>query len=425
MEAKPFAENVALQLAALPGVDAVVAGHTHKTRPEALPLRVDGTPIVQPGAFGSHLGCIDLMLERATAADTQGAAQTDPVSVAAPWRVRLAKAGTFPAAAPVSTQPTRPTLRRILSDYPGLRQAVAQDHRATRAFVGRPLGETATILETYFSTLAPCAATEVVADAQIAAAYPLISELPDLAGLPVLSAVAPFKAGGQSGPYSYTDVPQGPLMLRHAADLYLYPNMLSILHITGEGLITWLERSASIYHQIRLTAHAPQLLIDHDYAPYNFDRIHGLTYNIDVSRPARTNAEGDVLHDTPGRIRNLRFADGRPVRPEDEALVITNSYRSAGGGHMASAAAAEEVLTTDFSVRDAVARHIASSNQPIQPRIARNFILRPLGGVPVIYETGPGALSHRARSSSLGLTPMADGDYAAHSGGFQAFRMSL
>ena len=42
-------------------------------------------------------------------------------------------------------------------------------------------------------------------------------------GLRVLSAAAPFKAGGRGGPDYYTDVPAGPIAIRNVADLYLYP----------------------------------------------------------------------------------------------------------------------------------------------------------------------------------------------------------
>lgn len=410
--AAPMSENVALCLAELPGVDAVVAGHTHMVRPDAPPAPVETTPIIQPGAFGSHLGCIDLVLTRD--GDTGRT-----------WSVAQAASGTIQASMRLVSIRARHPLRRVFGEYPDLRRTVAREHRATRAFVARPLGHTAVALETYFSTLAPCAATQVVADAQCAAAHPLIADLPGLDGLRVLSAVAPFKAGGRAGPESYTDVPPGPLLLRHAADLYLYPNMLSVLRITGEGLLSWLERSASIYHRIDPAGDTAQPLIDHDFAPYNFDRIHGLTYEIDVSHPARTNAEGDRIFPSPGRIRNLRFADGTPVRPQDEVLVVTNSYRAAGGGHVDAAGAAEEVLTADFSVRDAVARHIAAANKPISPRIPANFSLRPLGGVSVIFETGPGALAHTCRLAQLGLTPVTDRAPTDASAGFQAFHKTL
>lgn len=405
LEVGPGAENVALQVAQIPGVDGVIAGHTHRVRAEAAQVGVQASaPIVQPGAFGSHLGCIDLVIGRDD--DTK------------PWTVRQTQATNF-----ATTQ--RRTLgaipvRRMLCDYPKLRLDVAREHNATRSFVARPLGQSDVPLETYFSVIAPCAATQLIAEAQWDAAAPLIAGEPTLQGLPVLSAVAPFKAGGRSGPRSYTDVPVGPLRLRHAADLYLYPNMLSVLRISGQGVLDWLERSASIFHQIQPGAQTPQKLIDHNFAPYNFDRLAGLRYQIDVSRPARTNAEGDEIYDTPGRIRNLTLADGTPLRPEDEVAVITNSYRSAGGGHMAAAQMADEVIVAQFSVRDAVARFICDSAGPVHPVAEPTFCLTPLGGTDVVFETGPGALTHIERLKSLGLTSL-----EAIEGGFQPFAMKL
>lgn len=401
LDAGPGAENVALQVAQIPGVDGVIAGHTHKVRPTvvtaAVPQAEGSAPMVQPGAFGSHLGCIDLVLAREDCADD------DRSNTPRQWRVRQTQVANF-ASAQRHALGGIPA-RRMLSDYPKLRLDLAREHNATRAFVARPLGESAVPLETYFSLIAPCAATQLVADAQWDAARSLIAEAPSLKGLPILSAVAPFKAGGRSGPRSYSDVPAGPLRLRHAADLYLYPNMLSVLRITGQGILDWLERSASIYNQIDPNADTPQRLIDHDFAPYNFDRIAGLRYQIDVSRPARTNAEGDEVYDTPGRIRDLTLADGTPVGLSDEFAVITNSYRSAGGGHMRAAAIADEVITAKFSVRDAVARYISDAVPAVSPVVEPTFSFQPLGGVEVVVETGPGALGHACRIAQLGLTP--------------------
>jgi 2',3'-cyclic-nucleotide 2'-phosphodiesterase / 3'-nucleotidase len=42
----------------------------------------------------------------------------------------------------------------------------------------------------------------------------------------MLSAAAPFKCGGRSGPHSYTDIAAGPLAIKDVADIYPYPNSL-------------------------------------------------------------------------------------------------------------------------------------------------------------------------------------------------------
>ncbi len=394
------AENVARQIAALNGVDAVVAGHTHNL------ATCDGTdlsaPIVQPAAFGTHLGMIDLLLSESENDTGWHAAPVQVVNLATPVTQRR------------SGMP-RP---RLLNGYAQLRREIASAHRTTRTCVERPLGHSTIPLQTLFSTLAPCAATQLVADAQRAAAAPLLAARPDLAGLPILSAAAPFRAGGRSGPENYTDIPAGALKLRHAADLYIYPNAMCALRIDGAGLLQWLERCASMYRQIDRGAQTPQKLIDHSFAPYNFDRITGLSYRIDVSQPPRTDVEGGRIDPTASRIRDLRFADGRPVWPDDQALVITNSYRAAGGGHFASAAAAETVLAGNGSVRDAVAHFMAEAEGPLDPVIEPTFAFEPLGGTQVIFETGPGALAHPCRMAKLNLRP-ADPD--APNGGFVPF----
>src|SRR6056297_3085901 len=68
--------------------------------------------------------------------------------------------------------------------------------------------------------------------------------------LTILSATAPFKAGGRGGPGHYTDIPAVPLKLRHAADLYIFPNTRCGLRITGALLHDWLERAASCFNRI-------------------------------------------------------------------------------------------------------------------------------------------------------------------------------
>ncbi len=383
-------ENAAQQIAALPNVDAVVAGHTHDLVSQTA---IDGhAPIVQPGAYGSHLGLIDLLLT--------------PADQGKRWSVAPSQAAT--PAIPARAHGQRWWPRRLLSQFPDLRQQVARAHRTTRIHVDRPLGHTTAPLETLFSTIAPCAATQVIADAQRAAALHLLSSHPELAELPLLSAVAPFRAGGRAGPENYTDIPTGDLKLRHAADLYIYPNALCIVRTSGSQVLEWLERSASIYTQIEPEASKPQSLIDHTFAPYNFDRLTGLIYQIDVSQPPRTDAEGNQLHPEASRICNLQYQDGRAVAADDTMLVVTNSYRAAGGGHFPSAAQADMVKTSSISVRDAVAKHMAQAVQGLTPTIQQSFSFKPLGGVDVLFETGPAAKKHAARQNQLKLRPAPD-----------------
>ena len=60
--------------------------------------------------------------------------------------------------------------------------------------------------------------------------------MPALAGLPILSAAAPFKCGGRGGPDYYTDVAAGPVAIKNVADLYVYPNGLRVVKISGASV---------------------------------------------------------------------------------------------------------------------------------------------------------------------------------------------
>ena len=122
-------------------------------------------------------------------------------------------------------------------------------------------------------------------------------------GLPVLSAAAPFKSGGRGGPDYYTDVPAGPIAIKNVADVYLYPNTLQAVAITGAEVKDWLERSAGIFTQVT-PGGADQPLIDPAFPAYNFDVIDGVTYAIDVTQPSKYDADGDAGE--PGRQPHRR-----------------------------------------------------------------------------------------------------------------------
>ena len=51
--------------------------------------------------------------------------------------------------------------------------------------------------------------------------------------------------------YYYTDVPTGPVAIRNVADLYLYPNTVTLVAVSGATVREWLERSAGIFRQVR------------------------------------------------------------------------------------------------------------------------------------------------------------------------------
>jgi 2',3'-cyclic-nucleotide 2'-phosphodiesterase/3'-nucleotidase len=392
----PAMENAAIPLAALPGIDAIVTGHTHQVFPGpsfAPTAAVDpaagtlhGTPTVMPGFHGSHVGLIDLHLEHD---DTRWhplghATRTIPVSAA-------------PASAP------RPD--------PFLDALAAVPHNRLLAHIRHEIGQTRVPIQGYFSLVAPDLTLQTVADAQRARAQRLLLGRPE-ADLPLLSAVAPFHAGGRAGPQAYVDIPAGPLRRRHASELYLYPNRLTVIALTGAQLSNWLEHAASLF--LRITAgQTQQPLIDPDFPAYLFDVFDGLTYAIDPARPARFDAHGTLRDPTARRVTDIRIND-RPLDPTETVLVATNTYRAASGAGVLGAV--RIVLTDDQSVRDSVLDHLAGAG-PLDPVLRPSWRFAPHPGTAAWFDTGPAALG---RPAPPGATPLGPAP-----GGFHRFTLSL
>src|SRR4029079_16441765 len=119
--------------------------------------------------------------------------------------------------------------------------------------------------------------------------------------LPILSAAAPFKAGGRGGPDYYTDLPVRPVAIQHVAQLSLYPNTIQAVVITGQDVQNWLDRAAGIFNQVAAGA-ADAPLINLDFPAYNFDVIDGVTYKIDVTTPSKYGPKGEDIGGTGSRI---------------------------------------------------------------------------------------------------------------------------
>lgn len=369
----PGQENALRALCTVPGVDAVVGGHTHLLLPDPKAPgdspegagRIAGRPVAMPGSAGSHLAVIDLALAR----DGDG------------WRVNGGRSH------------LRATTG-VAEDAPLL--ALTEDlHGATRAALARPVGHAPVAMHTQFCFVAPSAALSVVAAAQVHA-------LEDLApGMPVLSAVAPGKMGGRGGPANYTDVPAGLVRERHLADLCVYPNRLALVEIDGEGLTDWLEMAVSLYRRIKPEGGA-QPLIDPAWSGHGFDVIHGLSYTIDLSRPARFDPDGQIADPAARRITDLRHA-GHPVDRSDRFVVVTNTYRANGGGHVRALEGRRRLPAPDLTLREALGRYLTEGRFPDAP-LAPVFRFAPLPGARLELACGPGAAVHLGELSGRAAT---------------------
>lgn len=363
-------ENALEQLAALPGIDAVVGGHTHLTLPD--PEYPFAKPVVMPGAHGSHLGVISLELEHTGAG----------------WQLAGGTASLQPVAQTGPSGATEP----LVDEEAGFTRAMAADHARTLERMRQPAGYSPVAMHSYFTFFAPDRGLALVACAQAAAVRPLLRGTA-AEHLPLLSAAAPCKFGGRSGPHSYTDIPAGELCARNIADLQVFPNELRVVTVTGAQLREWLEMSAGLFNRIE-PGSSGSLLADPQRAGHHFDVVFGLTYQIDLSQPPRFSATGECINPSARRIADLSW-NGRPVEPEQRFAVAANSYRVSGGGSFRMLREAEELPLAPMRIRQAVRDYIAG-RLPAGPLAEAPYPWRlaPMPGTSAVAVTGPAAAAH-------------------------------
>lgn len=307
-------ENEGYQIASLPGVDAVVTGHSHAEFPsgngtgfyekyagvDGVNGKINGTPVTMAGKYGDHLGVIDLNLRY-----TDGK-----------WSVVGSKA----AIRKIDTK-SKVADERIT-------EIAKEAHEGTVKYVRQQVGTTSAPITSYFALVKDDPSVQIVNNAQIWYAKKELAGTPE-ANLPILSAAAPFKAGTRGDATAYTDIPAGPIAIKNVADLYLYDNVTAILKVTGAQLKEWLEMSAGQFNTINPTSKEPQQLVNPNYRTYNFDVIDGVTYEFDVTQPNKYDREGKTVNPDASRVRNLKY-QGKEVTADQEFIVVTNNYRANG-----------------------------------------------------------------------------------------------
>jgi 2',3'-cyclic-nucleotide 2'-phosphodiesterase/3'-nucleotidase len=372
----PTMENGNWYLAQVPGIDAMLLGHSHQTFPDAASTvaqfnlpgvdkargLVHGVPTVMANLWGKHLGVIGLHLKsdgqrwivqkEQTTVEARGAQQADKSFVAAD---------------------------------PAVLETIAVEHAATIAYVKTPVGKTDFRLSSYFSDVGDSSALEVVNQAQTAyAARYVKANLPKLASLPVLSMTAAFKSG-YAGPGDYTDVAPGSLALNNAADLYLYPNSLYVVKVSGAELKGWLETAAKRFNTIDPALTTPQELINPGHPSFNFDTVTSkdFAYRIDVTKPVGQ------------RIVAMTWR-GKAVDPAQSFLVATNNYRASGGGNFPGLDGSKTVFAAPDNNRDVLIDYVRATKTLTRAangsvRSWRFAAVKTAG--PVVFHSAPGKLA--------------------------------
>ncbi len=305
-------EDFGWRIAQVPGVDVLLTGHSHR---DIAPVALDGVIVSQPSSRARRLSRIDLELEPAG----EG------------WRIASWRGENLRTAQ--------------VEPHPWFAERFAVLHRRVVESLDEPLTTVATGLSVAGCRLHDCAALDLIHQVQLEASAA------DLSLAAILSNRTP-------------DLEPGPLTWRWVHALYVYPNTLHRLEVTGAQVKDLLEHTARFYDGLECSAGAGCTVVTDPSIPhYNVDSMAGVTYRIDPTRP-----EGD-------RVRDLRH-DGRPLDPEAVFSLVVNSYRASGGGMFPHLADAPVQWRTSVEMTDLLGDWLARQ-QPWRPTVDGNWSLAP------------------------------------------------
>ncbi len=313
-------ENTSYYLAQVPGIDAIMFGHAHRNFPgdasyDNLPNidnakgTIHGVAAVMPGYWGKFLGVIDLDIQ-------QNENQT--------WSV----IDSLSSLRAISKTNSDRSVTSLMESHSGVEAAVKNDHQEVKSWVSKPFAKITAPINSFFALVQDDPSIQVVTDAQTWYVKQIVKGTA-LGTLPILSVGAPFRAG-RGGSDDFTDLAQGDVSYGNVSDLYIYPNTLKVLKLTGAEVKEWLEMSAGQFNQI-VPGSQNQALINSDFPSYNFDVIDGVEYQIDVSQKAKYDKDGNLVEIQSERIKQLSY-QGSAIDLNQEFLVVSNNYRASGGG---------------------------------------------------------------------------------------------
>jgi 2',3'-cyclic-nucleotide 2'-phosphodiesterase/3'-nucleotidase len=305
-------EDYGWRIAQVPGIDVLLTGHTHRDIP---PQTIGGVIVAQPSSRARRLTRVDLDLERGEAGWRL-----------AGWRGENLKPGDAAVEA-------------------WFGERFADLHRRVVETLDGPLTTVDGPVSVDGCRVRDCAALDLVHAVQLDASGA------DLSLAALLSNRTP-------------DLGPGPVTWRWVHALYVYPNTLHRIAVTGAQVKDLLEHTARYYDGLDCAPGGGcTVATDPSIPQYNVDSMAGVTYRIDPTRP-----EGD-------RVRDLR-RHGRPVSPDDRFTLVVNSYRASGGGMFPHLADAPVEWRTPIEMTDLIGDWLARQ-QLWRPTVDGNWSLAP------------------------------------------------
>ncbi|KMN74501.1 2', 3'-cyclic nucleotide 2'-phosphodiesterase [Bacillus cereus] len=382
-------ENASYYLTEVPGVNAVLMGHSHTEVKDVF----NGVPVVMPGVFGSNLGIIDMQLKK----------------VNGKWEVQ--KDQSKPQLRPIANSKGTP----LVESDQKLVNEIKDEHQATIDYVNTPVGKTKAPINSYFSLVQDDPSVQIVTNAQKWYVEQELKkpEYEKIKDIPVLSAGAPFKAGGRNGATYYTDIPAGTLAIKNVADLYVYPNTLYAVKVNGAQVKEWLEMSAGQFNQIDPKKTEEQPLVNIGYPTYNFDILDGLKYEIDVTQPAKYDKDGKVVNANTNRIVNMTY-EGKPVADKQEFIVATNNYRGSSQT-FPGVSKGEVVYQSQDETRQIIVKYMQKIKD-IDPAADQNWTFKPIVAdkLNTTFDSSPNAQKYIKKDGKISYVGPSENEFAKY-----------
>ncbi|WP_335973630.1 bifunctional metallophosphatase/5'-nucleotidase [Streptomyces sp. CA2R106] len=307
-DAVPYPENASSLVAAqVPGIDAILVGHTHVERPQTLVVNEEtGRTVVlsEPLMWGMRLSVFDIDLELEHGR----------------WKVTSVKAEVRNA--------------NTVEEDPAVAKLVRDEHQKVVDYVNQVVGTCTEAMSAAESTYKDTPIIDFINKVQADTVTAALAGT-DYADLPVLSQASPFSRTAA--------IPAGQVSLRDVAGLYVYENTLDAKLLTGAQIKDYLEWSAEYFVQT-----APDAAVDvtkitnaNNTPDFSYDVLSGVSYDIDIAQPAGS------------RITNLTHG-GAALDPAAQFVLAVNNYRSSGGSNYPHVAAAQSVWSTSDEIRNTI-----------------------------------------------------------------------
>lgn len=295
----------------VPGIDAMVVGHTHRDVPSQTVVNEvtgDSVLLTQPYRWGATVSQVDFSLHK-------DRGQWDVTAVTA----TALRTKDFP-------------------EDPEVLAATAAAHEKTVGYVNQVVATSNQELTTVTSRYEDTPILDFIQQVQIETVDAAL-EGTDRADLPVLSIAAPFSREAV--------FPQGDVTIRDIAGLYVFDNTLEAVELTGAQVREYLEFSAAYFQTVpadgpvdrETITNAPTAGSPNGQPDYNYDVLSGVSYDIDVSRPVGQ------------RITRLETAPGVAVADDERFVVAVNNYRRSGGGGFPHVSTAPVVYDEQQEIR--------------------------------------------------------------------------